>query len=202
MTQLKSMIAGAALLAATSTANAALINFQGTIDYHNDVVLTYFTLDQDTTNVRVWTDSFMGGDNFDPITALWKGDGTLLFENDDDDSINPATQTTYDSGFSLASLVAGDYIFSVATYNNFALGDNISDGFAFDSEAPIALADWDQPANGRDMGPNWSVWLDGPDSASNPSDPSASVPEPSSIGLIALGMLGLGLSRRLKKTNA
>src|SRR5690554_5294669 len=140
MKSVQSIIAGIALATAASTSSAALINFTGTIDYHNDVVYTYFTLDQDATDVRVWTDSYMTGQNFDPITALWKADGALIDENDDEDTINPATQTHWDSGFSLASLAAGDYIFTVATYNNFALGTSLSDGFKFDGQAAVALA--------------------------------------------------------------
>jgi len=178
----------------SGSANAALINFTGDITYHNDVVYTYFTLNNNATNVRVWTDSYQNGTNFDPITALWDSTGALIQENDDDSTINPSTQTVFDSGFNLPSLSAGTYLFTVATYNNFANGANLSAGFAFDSQTPIPLAQWDQPASGLNMGTHWSVWLDGVDSASNPN--ANSVPEPTSFILLALGMIGIGLVRK------
>jgi len=189
---LKKTLCTLALLAPISAANAALINFEGDIQYHNDVVTISFTLDNDATNVRVWTDSHDGGTNFDPITALWRADGTLLDESDDNSNIDPATQTVYDSGFTLPTLAAGDYFFTVATYNNFANGSNITDGFRFDGQDAIELSDWCQPANDCNEGTYWSVWLDGVDSASNPN----AVPEPSSIALLGLGLLGLARFRK------
>lgn len=196
---MKSMkyLAAGCLMAAGASSQAALINFTGEIDYHNDVVYTYFSLNQGTENVRVWTDSFQDGANFDPITALWSADGNRIAENDDNSNINPATQTVYDSGFDLSFLDAGDYIFTVATYNNFSNSTLLSDGFLFDSQDPIALEYWAQPANDVGMGKNWSVWLDGVDTASNPgADDPVAVSEPGSLALVATGLLGLALRRK------
>ena len=117
---MKKLFLAAAIAAMATQAQAALFHFTGNLTYHNDVARIDFNVAQDATNVRVWTDSFMSGQNFDPITALWKADGTKIEENDDDSSINPQTQTSWDSGFSLQTLAAGNYIFTLAAYNNFA----------------------------------------------------------------------------------
>lgn len=194
MKHLRLVIAACTFLCAAN-ANAALFNFTGEIQYHNDVIYTYFTLNEDATNVRVWTDSFQERTNFDPITALWNADtGALLAENDDNPNVNPSTQTFYDSGFTIASLAAGEYLFTVATYANFANGSNLSDGFAYDGQTPIAMADWCQPANYCDMGTSWSVWADGVDDASNPD-----IPEPATIAMLGLGLIAFGVSKRRSK---
>ncbi len=204
MNKLKTVCLLASLCA--GSANATLFNFTGDITYHNDVVYTYFSLDNDATNVRLWTDSFQSGTNFDPITALWDASGNLIDENDDNDLINPSTQTYYDSGFELGFLGAGDYILSVATYANFAAGSSLSEGFDYDDQTPILLSEWSQPANSFDMGTYWSVWLDGVDTARNPDDPRDDDPvmvsEPTTLGLFSLSLLGLGILRKRKVTQS
>ncbi|WP_018981489.1 DVUA0089 family protein [Salinimonas chungwhensis] len=180
------------LFCCVSSAHASLINFTGNIAFHNDVVQINFSVAEDTENVRVWTDSHLGGENFDPITALWDGAGNLLDENDDDAAINPDTQTIFDSGFILPFLAAGDYIFTVATYSNFAIGDTLADGFAYDSEESIALSEWCQPANDCNEGTFWSVWLDGVTDADAPEQ--VAVPAPASALLILTS--GILLLRR------
>ncbi|GHU00509.1 hypothetical protein FACS1894154_09650 [Betaproteobacteria bacterium] len=198
MKLLSTALVAAGLLAVALPSQAATFHFTGNITYHNDVITIPFTLDADATDVRVYTDSFLSSLNFDPITALWGGDGTRLAQNDDNANINPSVQTWYDSGFYLPTLAAGDYFFTVATYNNWAVGTNISAGFIFDNQTPILLSDWNQPASHYNMGSQWSVWLEGVSSATNPNPPGAAVPEPSLLALLGLGLMGLGASRLRK----
>lgn len=177
------LLLGSALLAAVAAApsHAADFSFSGTIHYQKDVIEIPFTLLQDATNVKVWTDSYRGGVNFDPITAVWK-DGALVGQNDDASNIAPG-QTVFDSGLKFNSLSAGNYLFTIAAYNNFANGNHLTDGFRFDHDAAISLADWNQPASHKGMGPNWSVHLSGVDGATPPP-----VPEPESYAMLAAGL--------------
>ena len=135
-----------ALLSASSLgfaglANANSVTFSGNIANHNDTIRVDFSLAQATTNVRIWTDSYLSNTNFDPISALWNANtGNLILENDDNAGI-ALGQTRFDSGFSLAELAAGNYFFTMATFSNFAVGPNITNGFAYDGQTPIALSE-------------------------------------------------------------
>jgi hypothetical protein len=186
----------------SAIANAASFSFNGNITNHNDIVRIDFNLAQNATNVRVWTDSFLAPDtsspgvNFDPITALWNATtGALISTNDDNPNI-ALGQTYFDSGFSLATLVAGDYFFTVAAYDNFNKGANIANGFAFDTQTPIPIGQFNQPANGSGHGGFWRVNLDGVDGATGPVNPSA-VPVPGAVWLFGSAIAAFaGFGRR------
>ncbi len=195
---LGSAVPSDALVINNAGQTTSIFHFEGMINYHNDVIYTYFSLADDATDVRIWTDSFDDGANFDPITAIWRADdGYLLGENDDNPFVNPGTQTYWDSGMEFASLAAGDYVFTIASYWNFANGDYMSDGFQFDSDNPVDIDQWWNEGTGY-----WSLWLDGVDSAENPDDdpgddePGDAVPELTSLLLFGLA---LPLVNRLRK---
>ena len=84
-------------------------------------------------------------------------------------------------------------------YPNEASGDNISEGFEADDETPIAIANYDQPANeGNLRGTFWRVNLDGVDGAAGPVDPNPSaVPVPGAVWLFGSALLGfVGFGRK------
>lgn len=191
----KSSVIAAAIAFCGAGAQAAEFAFSGNIAFHNDIVSIDFTLLTDATDVKVWTDGFNDGVNFDPITAVWSlPSGVLIGENDDDDTIAPG-QTYYDSGLVFDTLAAGNYRFTIATYDNFVNGTNLSDGFAFDGETPIPIADWCQPASDDctdQKGTFWSVRLSGVD--------VAAVPEPETYALMGLGLAFVGWTARRRRS--
>ncbi len=166
-------------------AQAADFTFNGSIGFHNDKVLIDFSLGA-ASNVSLFTDSWRSGLKFDPVLALWQqtvpGVWTLLSEVDDD-TVGTG-QAFFDAGILAPTLAAGSYCVSVVASINLANGTLLSNGFAYDSQAPIALASWNQPSynpNTNDQkGGFWQLQLRGVDQASV-------VPEPGQWLLLALG---------------
>jgi len=179
----------ALLCASLGPALADDFSFSGQIAFHNDLVQIAFSLIEPSNNVRIWTDSWTSGLNFDPAAALWQRIGadssySLLSQVDDDDTIDPG-QGFYDTGFMLSSLSAGQYRVTLVAAFNAASGMQLSQGFAWDAEAPILLEQWNQPsydpnANDQKRG-FWRVNL------SQVSQASV-VPEPGAWLLMALGL--------------
>lgn len=172
------------LLGVVAEAQAGTFNFTGSIKYHNDVVFFKFSLFQDATNVRVWTDSFRDRDNFDPIMALWTESGKLIAENDDNSNVNPSTQSYWDTGIVLSAMTAGNYVVTLACFDNFANGTDLAQGFSEAEKVPVLITNWWNKGTGY-----YSIWFDGVDRASV-------VPVPGAVWLLGSALIALAGWRR------
>ena len=198
MNTLHSTIAAALLMGAASV-HAANFTLAGQITHHKDVVQVDISLTAPGTDVKIWSDSWLSGLNFDPIAAVWTRSGTdftLISQVDDNDTV-AAGQGFYDTGFSLGNLAAGQYRVTLAASFNGANGTNLSQGFAYDGQAPILLTQWMQPSydpNANDQkGGFWRLNFSNVDGVSV-------VPEPTTWALMALGLAGLaGLSAQRRR---
>lgn len=185
-------IALAALLAASAT-QAADFSFSGQAANHNDKVIVDFSVAAGST-VRLWTDSWQSGLNFDPQLFLASG-GTIVRADDDGGSLVDAGAGYYDAGLQFTAIGAGSYRLVLNAASNNSLSATLLEGFIYDAEAPIALAAWNQPSydiNANDQkGGFWRLHLSGVEQA-------AVVPEPGRIALMMAGLLSISLAVRRK----
>ncbi len=188
---MKAKFALAAVLAMTgSLAQANVLDFSGTLSADKDVAQISFTALEDLSNVLLWTDSFSSGTNMDPVLYLWSqlGDDWQVVTYNDDNSSIASSQTSWDSGISLSSLSAGNYLLTLSVFPNFANGNLLSQGYNYDSQTD------DGWTNART--PYWQAHISADGAI------TAAVPEPETY---ALGLLGLGallLQRRRQKLAA
>lgn len=194
-------IGGATLMAACMSTQAAPLAttfaFEGNASLNTDIVKLAFSIDRDVSDLKLWTDSWQQGLNFDPTLALWQkvgADYTLLAEVDDDDTVG-AGQGAFDAGITWASLASGAYLVTLTASPNYALGTLLSEGFAFDGSPAVPISQWDQP--GYDLNTNdqkgtfWSLKGEYTVSA---------VPEPSKWLLAAMTiMLWGGIAERKRR---
>lgn len=191
MKRLSAALAALAIISAPT--GAETLSFEGRIPSSRAVVRIPITLANPLSGVVVWTDSYAGGERFDPITALWR-DGVLLGENDDRSGLMPG-QSWFDSGLTFEALEAGDYLLTITNYNNFANGRLLSDGFRFDD--PLYPANNLNNCFGSDNCPGnyWRVHLQ--DGFMAPP-----VPEPAHAFMFAAGTAVLVLARRRRARQA
>jgi PEP-CTERM motif len=210
-------IAVAASLAASIPVQAADFDFSGTFENDNDVQLFNFQIDADRT-VTVFSSSWLYGDplpgdplgGFDPILALWDSAGNLIAQQDDGRNIGSTLSNgvSYNHGYwdtyFTQFLAAGNYTVSIAQFNNFAAGTNLSQGFLRDSQPnftftqgyggatqPLFNGVWDS----NDPRTNeWQFHILNADRAE-----VVNIPEPASaMGLLGFGAVGIAAMLKRK----
>jgi hypothetical protein len=191
-------------------------DFSGTFGADNDVLQIDFSVNSAST-ITIFSSSWLSGNSglgFDPILALWDSAGNLLQQQDDGFNIGSTLSNgvSFDHGswdtYFTQFLAAGDYIATIAQYNNFAVGTLLSDGFTHDGNPNFTFdlgygteAMFNGVAGVSDARTgDWAFHLLDVDSAvTDVPEPGVSVPEPGMLGLLGIGLFGMGLARRRRK---
>ncbi len=196
-----------------ATVFSAEVDFTGNFSKDNDVLRFDFTVGLPGSSVTIFSSSWVNG-GFDPILSIWDSAGNQLFEQDDGGVVGSrqSNAVSYQfgefDGFLNIDLDAGDYIATLAQYDNFSVSTLLADGFRFDGDpnftAVFGCANGRfcegslEDSNGNPLELNrtsaWELHFLNVDSAS-----LNSIPEPSSLMLVGLAACALLGSRKFEK---
>ncbi len=210
------VVLGMSFSAAAAPTN---FSFAGSFSADDNVQLFNFTANG-ASAVRLISFSYGGGTQsngnvvarggFDPILALFDSAGVLIGQNDDAVSgttgacgsgvVTPdaVTGEEWDTCLDLV-LAAGTYQVAVMQYDNFALGPNLANGFTRTGSPNFTagiggctngqFCDVSGEPAGNNRTNQWAFDILNVEQANQ-------VPEPTTLILAALGIAGLGFSRR------
>lgn len=210
-------LAVAAGLAISSPAYAAVQDFSFTGSFTGDADVQQFNFAIGaSSDVTLRSYSYAGGTmadgtvisagGFDPILALWDSAGNLVGEFDDGPGAvgtDPVTGAAFDTNLLLTGLAPGSYTATIAQYDNFAAGTNLSDGFLRSDPSFTAVFGCsngqfcDVAADNRTS--FWAFDVLGVDTAVAPP-PTPTIPLPAGLPLLLTGLAGFGLLARRKSS--